>query len=84
MIRLTSAIMVAASCAASVAVFIPGFAPQAAARTKAGADRPAACTQAWPYYAPPCLHDDRPAGARPRVVRIIAIERIAPDRSAFH
>ena len=96
MIRLTSAIMISAACAAMAAVFIPGLAALAAGAAQTATadqattaqnpaaidrDRAAACTQSWPYYEPPCLRDDRRPGERPRVVRIIAIERLALNGS---
>jgi hypothetical protein len=33
------------------------------------------CSQGWPYYEPPCLHDGRRADGKMRVVRVIIADR---------
>jgi hypothetical protein len=35
----------------------------------------ASCSQGWPYYEPPCLHDGRQADGKMRVVRVIITDR---------
>ena len=44
-------------------------------------DRKIACTQSWPYYENSCLHNLRPAGSAPRMVRVIAADRSTAVRS---
>ncbi len=36
--------------------------------------RQAVCAQAWPYYEPACLHDDRRSDGTVRVVRVIVAD----------
>ena len=33
------------------------------------------CSQGWPYYEPPCLHDGRRTEGKMRVVRVIITDR---------
>jgi hypothetical protein len=35
----------------------------------------AVCSQGWPYYEPPCLHDGRRADGKMRAVRVIITDR---------
>jgi hypothetical protein len=37
----------------------------------------ARCVQTWPHYEEACLRDSRDPGAKPRVVRVIAIDSAA-------
>lgn len=75
---------------AAVVLALPGFSPQVEAGT--GIQSPATksdrfdtrplgtgCTlQGWPYYATQCLRDRRPLAGQARVVRMIAVDNVAP------
>jgi len=41
----------------------------------------AACTQAWPYYEQPCLHDGRQPNGNARLVRVVTADRPAGRRA---
>ncbi len=41
----------------------------------------AVCAQAWPYYEPSCLHDDRRSGGKVRVVRVIVADGSVTERT---
>jgi len=91
------AIIAAATCAAVLVGFVPPPVPavaaaQSTARGVSDVSTPAAralatdvrnagCAQAWPYYEPSCLRDNRWQNGRAPIVRVIAIGKPAADRT---
>ena len=43
--------------------------------------RKAICAQAWPYYEPACLHDERRSDGNVRVVRVIVANGSVTERT---
>jgi hypothetical protein len=43
--------------------------------------RKAVCAQAWPYYEPACLHDERRSDGNVRVVRVIVANGSVTERT---
>ena len=44
--------------------------------------RKAVCAQAWPYYEPACLRDDRRSDGKVRVVRVIVADGSVTERTS--
>jgi hypothetical protein len=44
--------------------------------------RKAICAQAWPYYEPACLRDDRRSDGKVRVVRVIVADGSVTERTS--
>jgi len=49
--------------------------PAVFAAVRIAESRKAVCSQVWPYYEPPCLHDGRRVDGKMRVVRVIITDR---------
>jgi hypothetical protein len=49
--------------------------PAVFAAVRIAESRKTVCSQGWPYYEPPCLHDGRRTEGKMRVVRVIITDR---------
>jgi hypothetical protein len=87
------AIVAAAACAAVIVGFIPtptstpadtARAPQSTAVVadqSAVMPLPDSCMQGWPNYDQACLNDNRRPNGKPRVARVVSMDRSVADRA---